>query len=104
MTLPESNDKNASMPKELTPEEKEEQKRLRKLAYNAPKQIAKLEKSIEAAEAKLLTIEEEMLEIGTDVGRLVDFQKKKEKIEKDILKYEREWEELEEILASVREQ
>jgi hypothetical protein len=45
-----------------------------------------------------------MLELGTDVGRLVDLQKTKEKIEKDIIKYEKEWGELEEILANVGEQ
>lgn len=104
MNLPEMSDKDASASKELTPEEKEEQKRLRKLAYNAPKQIAKLENLIEAAESKLANLDSEMLEVGTDVGRLVDLQKKKEKIEKDIMKYEKEWEELEEILASVGEQ
>jgi ABC-type multidrug transport system ATPase subunit len=104
MNLPEMSVKDASASKELTPEEKEEQKRLRKLAYNAPKQIAKLENLIETAESKLANLDSEMLEVGTDVGRLVDLQKKKEKIEKDIMKYEKEWEELEEILTSVGEQ
>lgn len=102
MTLPETSESAAVVAKELTPEEKEEQKRLRKLAFNAPKTIAKLEKMIETAESKIMDLEKEMVEVGTDVGRLVDLQKKKEKLEKDISKYEKEWEELEQILAAVQ--
>eukprot|EP00957_Ditylum_brightwellii_P133949 10214118-Ditylum_brightwellii.AAC.1 len=56
--------------KELTPEEKEEQKLRRKMKYNAPKRISKLEELIEKAELKIANYDEEMMKFGDDVGKL----------------------------------
>ena len=47
---------------ELTPEEKAEQERKRKLAFNAPKRIEKIEQLIEKAENKIAEYDEKMME------------------------------------------
>ena len=47
---------------ELTPEEKAEQERKRKLAFNAPKRIIKIEQMIEKAENKIAEYDEKMME------------------------------------------
>jgi len=72
---------------------------LRKAAFNAPKRITKLEKMIEEKEAIVARLEQEMLDNGNDVGKLVDLSKEKEAIEDDIMSYMNEWERLEEILS-----
>jgi len=75
--------------------------KLRKKAYNAPKRIAKLEVMIEEMEEELESIDAEMLEHGSDVGKLVDLTEKRGKIETKIMELMEEWEELEELLAAV---
>lgn len=74
---------------------------LRKKAYNAPKRIAKLEGLIEAAESKIAEIDDKMMNLGNDVGKLVDLNEEKEKLAKSVEEYMEEWEELEELLAQV---
>lgn len=63
---------------ELTPEQKEEAKQRQKKAFNAPKRIQKLENMIETAEGKVTVIDEEMMEAGSDLGRLTDLQNDKD--------------------------
>jgi len=87
--------------KEMSPEEKAEDKKRRRMAYNAPKTIAKLEKKIESAETRIAEIDEEMMTVGNDVGKLVDLTKEKEKEEKKVTEMMTEWEELEELLAEI---
>jgi DNA repair exonuclease SbcCD ATPase subunit len=74
---------------------------LRKKLYNAPKRIEKLESLIEKAELKIAKIDEEMLSVGSDVGKLVDLNKEKETLSDAITEYMSEWEELEELLTQV---
>eukprot|EP00977_Amphora_coffeiformis_P014886 scaffold4242_cov175-Amphora_coffeaeformis.AAC.10 len=74
---------------------------LRKKAFNAPKRIEKLERLIEAAESKIAEIDDKMMAVGNDVGKLVDLNEEKEKIAKTVEEYMEEWEELEELLAQV---
>jgi len=80
---------------------KEIDPKLRKQAFNAPKRIVKLEALIEEAEANIAKLDAEMIEIGNDVGRLVDMTKEKNNLESKIGRYMEEWGELEEILARV---
>ena len=75
--------------------------KLRKLAYNAPKRIAKLEHLIEEAETEVDALDNEMMTVGTDVGRLMDLTKEKEKWQAKVAAYMDEWEQLEELLAVV---
>ena len=86
---------------QLTPEEQEELKRKRKLAFNAPKRITKLEKEITDAEIRIAKIDDEMMEVGNDVGKLTDLSKLKEKEQAKIEKWEVEWEELEMLLIEL---
>ena len=72
---------------------------LRKKLFNAPKRIAKIEELLEKAEADIASLEEEMIAIGSDVGRLVALSKEKEKVAAQIQDYMEEWEELEALLA-----
>ena len=74
---------------------------LRKKAFNAPKRIMKLEELINEAEAQVAAIEEEMITVGNDVGKLVDMSKRKDEITAKVEEYMEEWEELEELLAQV---
>ena len=87
----------------LTPEEEEELKKKRKLAFNAPKRIAKLEKEITDAEMRIAKLDEEMMEVGNDVGELTDIQKKKDKEQEKVDRWTEEWEELEELLIEMAE-
>lgn len=73
----------------------------RKLAYNAPKRISKIESLVEQKEDKIAQLEEKMLAIGNDVGKLVDLSKEKESLETDVAALMKEWEELEAILVKV---
>jgi ABC-type multidrug transport system ATPase subunit len=73
----------------------------RKLAYNAPKRIAKIESLVEQKEQKIASIEEEMLANGNDVGKLVDLTKDKQALESQVMELMEEWEELESLLAKV---
>lgn len=72
---------------------------LRKRIFNAPKRIQKLESLIEKAEARITEIGEEMMSSGNDVGKLVDLNSEKEKLEETVADYMEEWQELEELLA-----
>ena len=75
--------------------------KLRKLAYNAPKRIKKLEELVLKAEESIAALEQEMLSIGNDVGALVDLSNKKQALEDKVAEYMTEWEELEEVLLQV---
>lgn len=68
----------------MTEDEKEELKKRRKLAYNAPKLIAKLEKKIETCEMRIAELDEEMMTVGNDVGKLTDISNKKIKEEEKV--------------------
>lgn len=72
---------------------------IRKKLYNAPKRIEKLESLIADAEAKIAMIDEEMMVVGSDVGKLVDLNSEKEKLATTVEAYMNEWEELEELVA-----
>ena len=86
---------------EMTPEEKAEDQRKRKLAFNAPKLIAKLEKKVEKAENKIAELDEEMMNVGNDVGKLTELSVKKQKEEETVAEMMAEWEEIEEVLAEM---
>jgi ATPase subunit of ABC transporter with duplicated ATPase domains len=72
----------------------------RKQAYNAPKRIAKIEELIASLEDIIASIDADMLANGSDVGKLVDLSKEKEKLETQVSAYMDEWEQLEELLSS----
>ena len=78
---------------------KEEDARLRKLAYNAPKRIKKLEAMIEKCEEQIEQIDVDMVKYGTDFDKLKDLMNSKGKEETKLEKYMTEWEELDLILA-----
>lgn len=74
---------------------------VRKKLYNAPKRIEKLESLIEGLEAKVAGLDDEMMTVGNDVGKLVDLQEAKEKLEASIAEYMDEWEDLEDLVAQM---
>ena len=84
--------------KELSPEEKEEQDKKRKRAFNAPKRIKKIEEMIEKSEVKTAEFDQQMLEVGTDVLKLTKLNEEKIKEEAKIADLMEEWEELEVLL------
>lgn len=86
---------------DLTVEEKAEQDRKRKLAFNAPKRIKKIEEMIGKSEAKIIEHEEEMMAVGNDVEKLMELTKKKTKEEESIVSLMEEWEEFEVVIAEV---
>lgn len=71
-----------------------------KKIYNAPKPIdcEKLEAMIEKAESKITEIDEQMMSVGNDVGKLVDLNEEKEKLEQTVSEYMDKWEKLDELL------
>jgi len=71
----------------------------RKQAFNAPKRIAKIEVLVEEFEEKIAEIDQKMIEIGNDVGELVDLNNEKEKLQEKVATLMSEWEELEDLLA-----
>ena len=71
----------------------------RKQAFNAPKRIAKIEVLVEELEEKIAEIDERMIEIGNDVGQLVDLNNEKENLQEKVTTLMTEWEELEVLLA-----
>ena len=75
--------------------------KLRKQAFNAPKRIAKIESLVEQKEEEMAQLDEEMLANGSDVGKLVDLTKEKDKLEEEVMELMSEWEELESLLAQV---
>jgi len=84
---------------EMTQKQKEEDQKRRKKIYNAPKRISKLEGMIEKAETRIAQIEETMLEVATDVGKLLDLTKEKELEQNKIAMLMDEWEDLELLLS-----
>lgn len=86
---------------ELTPEEKAEQERKRKLAFNAPKRMKKIEQLIETAEKKIGEFDAQMMKSGSDVEKLTEIMKKKTKEEESVAKLMEEWESLEIVLAEM---
>lgn len=88
---------------ELTAEEKAELDRKRKLAFNAPKRIQKIEQLIEKAEQTIAEIDEEMMKCGSDVESLMKLTEKKAKEENSVATLMEEWETLEEIVAEIGE-
>lgn len=71
----------------------------RKRAYNAPRRIAKLEETIERLEERIAAVDEKMLLHGSDVGKLVELSKEKEKLESEVSDCMEEWEELEQLAS-----
>ena len=88
---------------ELTPEEKAEQDRRRKLAFNAPKRIKKIEDLIEQAEMKIAEYDEGMMKVGSDVEKLMEMTELKTKEEANVASLMEEWEMLEEVVAEMSE-
>jgi TolA-binding protein len=86
-----------------TKSKKELDPKLRKAAYNAPKRIQKLEGMIADAEGQIATLDENMLQHGKDVEKLVEWNQKKQKLQEKIESYMVEWNELEDLLAKVAE-
>jgi hypothetical protein len=80
---------------------KELDPKMRKQAYNAPKRIEKIEQLIKQAEKNIEDFDSEMISIGSDVGKLAEFSKKKIAAEQKVAELMKEWEELEELLAVV---
>jgi len=80
---------------------KELDPKMRKQAYNAPKRIEKIEQLIKQAEKNIEDFDSEMISIGSDVGKLAEFSKKKIVAEQKVAELMKEWEELEELLAVV---
>jgi len=76
---------------------------LRKKLFNAPKRIEKLESLMEKAEIDIAAFDEEMLQNGSDVGKLVELSQKKEALEEQVMEYMTEWEELETLLSQVQQ-
>ena len=73
----------------------------RKMAYNAPKRIEKIESLVEQKEETMAALDDEMLANGSDVGKLVDLSKEKEGLEEEVMTLMEEWEELETLLAEM---
>ena len=86
---------------ELSAEEKAELDRKRKLAFNAPKRIEKIEKLIEVAEERIAEYDDEMMKVGSDVEALMKLTEKKTKEEDTVANLMEEWESLEEVLAEM---
>jgi hypothetical protein len=88
-------------PAELTPEEKAEQERKRKLAFNAPKRMKKIEEMIAKAEVKMAEYDDQMMNFGSDAEKLMEITKKKKKEEDGVAKLMEEWESLDVCLADM---
>lgn len=86
---------------ELSAEEKAEQERKRKIAFNAPKRIKKIEEMIEKAEMKISEYDENMMQFGSDVEKLMELTEKKTKEEESVANLMEEWESLEEVMAEM---
>lgn len=81
--------------------DKELDAKRRKMAFNAPKRISKIESLVEQREEMIAVLDEEMLANGSDVGKLVDLSKKKEILEEEVMALMEEWEELETLVAEM---
>lgn len=85
----------------LSTAEKEELDRKRKLAFNAPKRIQKIEMMIRVSEKRIAEFDDEMMKCGTNVDALMELTDKKGKEEDTVANLMEEWEELEDIVAEV---
>jgi ABC transporter C-terminal domain len=83
------------------PAKKELDPKLRKMAFNAPKRIAKLEQLLAKAEARIAELDQKMLSNGSDVGMLVNLSKERSDLETKVESYMAEWAQLDEILSQV---
>jgi ATPase subunit of ABC transporter with duplicated ATPase domains len=101
LTDQQDDDGNFGSTNTASPSEKEMDPKIRKMAYNAPKRISKIENLVEELEEKIATINEIMLATGNDVGELVELSKEKESLETKVAALMEEWEELESLLATV---
>ena len=86
---------------ELSAEEKAEQDKKRKLAFNAPKRIEKIEEMIEKSEMKIAEYDRKMLQIGNDVEQLMQMTEMKTNEEEHVANLMEEWESLEEVMAEM---
>lgn len=71
-----------------------------KRAHNAPKRIKKLEQMIQKSEMKITELEDQMMDVGNDVGKLTDISNEIEKEQKKVTEMFDEWDELELIVES----
>ena len=74
----------------------------RKMAFNAPRRISKIERLVMRKEETIAQLDEEMLANGSDVGKLVDLSKEKELLENEVMELMEEWEELETLVAEMK--
>ncbi|KAL7545552.1 hypothetical protein ACHAWF_008905 [Thalassiosira exigua] len=86
---------------EISAEEKAELDRKRKLAFNAPKRIKKIEQSIEEAEARIAELDDKMMAVGSDVEKLMEMTELKTKEEESVAAMMEEWESLEEVIIEM---
>ena len=84
--------------------DKEVDEKRRKMAFNAPKRISKIETLVVGKEEQMSQLDEEMLANGSDVGKLVELSKTKEILDEQVVKLMEEWEELETVMAEVEGQ
>jgi len=97
-----SNDTDTSSSLEqLSQEDKAEQERRRKLAFNAPKRIKKIEDLIEQSELKIADYDEKMMEYGNDMEKLMEMTEMKSKEEDNVASLMEEWEMLEAVIDEV---
>lgn len=82
-------------------EQRQLDRKLQKQAYNAPKRIEKLEQLMEELEIQVASLNEKMLEHGSNVEKLMELTQEKQSLEMKIDEYMQEWEQLEELLVSV---
>ncbi|KAL7476941.1 hypothetical protein ACHAW6_002768 [Cyclotella cf. meneghiniana] len=85
----------------VSSDDKAEKERNRKLAFNAPKRIQKIEDLITKAEAKILEYEKEMMESGQDYEKLMSLTERKMAEENVVTSLMQEWEELENIMMEM---
>lgn len=78
--------------RELTEEE-------RKRRFNGPKRIKKIEKLVGDKEETIQQLDADMMDVGSDLGKLTDLSEKKGKLEWEVEKLMEEWEELEVLLS-----
>jgi hypothetical protein len=60
-----------------------------------------LEELIEETECEVAALEEEMIANGSNMEKLMDLTKKKDELDQKLTSYMQEWEELEELVATV---
>ena len=82
-------------------EDKAEQEKKRKLAFNAPKRIKKIEDMIEQSELKIAEYDEKMMDIGNDLEKLMEMTELKTKEEENVASLMEEWEMLESVIDEV---